>query len=158
MNINSFFEYQNNISNNISEKYQTYLNFTDNKENSNNPTSKLNEENQNEIKCPNCGKNYIKYIDKKNGNLYCSECYNKLNYKIDGIEIDKINKDETDKIYFLNSIENIIKYILLKCSDILTEEEINKNSNIIRKKINYPKIGDDPNDYGEFLFFYLQCK
>ena len=68
--------------------------------------------------------------------------------------ITNSNKDvenENDKENFLNSIENIIKYILVKCNDIMNEKEINKNNSKIRKEINYPKIGDNQNDYVNFL-------
>ena len=62
-----------------------------------------------------------------------------------------MDKDEKDKTCFLNSIENIVKFILLKCNDILNEKEIKKN-NKIREKIDYPKItGNKQDDYANFI-------
>ena len=139
---------QNNIYNDNSEKMQSYFEFADDNKDSNSSNLKKNVEIKN--KCSICGENNIKFVEEINNNFYCSDCYNKLKYKIDGKEIDKINKDTTNKIFFLNSIENIIKYILLKCSGILNEAEINKNCPI-KKKIDYPIIGDKQDDYIHFL-------
>ena len=93
-------------------------------------------------------KTFISFADKKeDSNIF-------INSKMDeeNVNDNKKDKDEEDnKKYFLNSIENIIKFILLKCNDILNEKEINKNSS---DEINYPKIRDNPNenDYEKFLF------
>ena len=138
-------EYKNN-SNDYTKKFSSYLDFADKYEKSIDTQSKMDLEK--EYICYNCGKNNANNIDQKNKKFYCNQCYNDLKYKINGQEIGKINKDETEKTYFLNSIENIIKYILLKCNDILNEKEINKNKNIIRE---YPKIGRDQDDYVNFL-------
>jgi len=104
LKINSYSTYQDNISNNYSKNFSSFLNFADNKNISNNINS------------------------------------NK------GVENEEENKNN-----FLNSIENIIKYILMKCNDILIEIETNKNDSVIRKKINYPKIRENQKDYVDFL-------
>ena len=138
----------NNIYDNNSQKMQSYLEFADDKKDSNSSNLKKNIERNN--KCSICGMNNIEFVEEINNNFYCSDCYNKFKYKIDGKEIDQINKDKANKIFFLNSIENIIKYILLKCNDLLNEEKINKKCTI-KKKIDYPIIGDKIEDYVHFL-------
>ena len=100
---------------------QSYLDFAENYEKSNNNNSKMSFENINV--CNRCKKNNIEFVDKISKNFYCKDCYNQIKHKIDGKEIDKMDKDEKDKTCFLNSIENIVKFILLKCNDILNEKE-----------------------------------
>ena len=141
-------DYENNKSNDYTQKFHSYDEFVNNYEKSNDTNSKIYLEKENV--CSNCGKNNIKIIDRKNKKFYCNDCYNELKHKIDGKEINQVDKDEIDKISFLNSIEIIIKYILLKCNDILNEKEINKNKKIIKE---YPKIADlkDQDNYVNFL-------
>lgn len=147
---NSLLSNQNNTSNKNTLKMVSYLDFANNYNKSNSNNSKIYLENKN-IYCNECGKNNVEIVGEVNNNLYCNTCYNKIKYKMNGKEIDKLKKNEIDKIYFLNSIESIIKYILLKCNNILNEGEKNQNNNIIRKEINYPIIGDNQDDYVNFL-------
>ena len=80
---------QNNIYNDNSEKMQSYFEFADDNKDSNSSNFKKNVERKN--KCSICGENNIKFVEEINNNFYYSDCYNKLKYKIDGKEIDKIN-------------------------------------------------------------------
>ena len=102
----------------------------------------------NNYKCSKCGKNNANMIYQKKNELFCKDCYNYLENKIEGKEIDDSNKDQADRAYFLNSMINLIKFIILKCNKIL---EIKKDKSKIKKKVEYSKIENIQNDYFNFL-------
>ena len=110
-------------------------------ENSNNANLKSN---LNNYKCSRCGRNNANYIDVKKNDLYCQDC-SYLEY-IDLKKIDENNKGQADKAYFLNSMINLIKYIILECNEI-----IRINNNRINNKIKFSKIENIQKDYLDFL-------
>ena len=97
---------------NIATTFDSILN--DIKKHINKENSKSNFSN---YKCSICGRNNANFIDEKKNNLYCKDCY----YFVDIIvkEIDETNKDQADKAYFLNSMINLIKFIILECNEII---------------------------------------
>ena len=113
-----------------------------NKENSNNNTNSKNDKNN--YKCSKCGKNNANMINQKKNYLYCKDCYNFLD---NGKEINEANKEQADKAYFLNSMINLIKFIIMKCNKIL---EIKKDKSKIKEKVEYYKI-ENQDDYFNFL-------
>ena len=112
-----------------------------NKENSNNTNLKND---INNYKCSRCGKNNANKINQKKNDLYCKDCYNFLE---NGKEINETNKEQADKAYFLNSMINLIKFIIMKCNNIL---KIKKDKSKIKEKVEYYKI-ENQNDYFNFL-------
>ena len=141
--INSLLPMENNISNDPTQKsygskFYEYANLND-------TNSKNNINNYN---CSHCGKNDVNYIDQKKKELYCKACYEKLYYKIDAKEIDEKNESQANRINFLNSMVNLIKFIILECNEII---RIKENFHGIKKKVKYFKIDNIQEDYFNFL-------
>ena len=175
-NINSFdlFNYSLNInvnresikstgdnSNNF-QRYNSYLKLCDN--------LNYNEVKNSEItfNCPICLNNEVICFCEHCNNLYCEKCLNDI--QNNGIEkkhnfiyIDIKCKNEKRKTLFLNSINSIIKSILLKSDYLFSNEKIimkepNSDNNYnkikcIKRVIDYPFIEENKNDLDSQLNF-----
>ena len=116
--------------------------------------------------CSICNINESTYICTHCNQLFCNECLeNNDNHKMVNIK-EMENKTEKKKSIFLNSIEKIIKTILLKCNDLLNYEKIyttnmdnnNKDipkNNFILRILKYPFI-NKINDFESQLNFLKQ--
>ena len=110
--------------------------------------------NLNNYKCCKCGNNNANIIYQNKKDLYCKKCYESLEHIIDGKEINEMNKDQADKAYFLNSMINLIKLIILECDEIIKIKK--DNNSIIKKKVEYYKM-ENVQDYFNFLVDINEC-
>lgn len=136
-----------------------YMNFC---ENFNDNISSTNTEC---YKCSICKNNESSYICKNCNQYFCEECSKGHNYHI-MINIKEIeNKAKKKKNIFLNSIEKVIKTILMMCNDLLNYEKINitnmgtnkdnQKNNYILREIKYPSL-NKINDFESQLDFLKQ--
>jgi len=151
-NINSFMD-STDVELNISNKfYNSFLDEEKEKEKIINSTI---------IMCPICNNNKeIKFLCQHCNQLFCEKCFDKIKDNDNNHKIELI-KDEADKKLFLNSIEFIIKKILVMTNYILSQEKIklmNNNNNLnltikyIIRKFKYPFINNF-NDFESNLVF-----
>ena len=110
---------ENYVSNDNTEKMLSYLDFVDNKENFDITKSKNNLENS--IKNSNDEKDNVNIIDDKKKDPHY------------------IKEKQKDRNYFLNLMINFIKYVLLKCDNIVKADG---DSKIIESKEKNPNYDD----------------
>ena len=147
-NISPCLPNENSISK--ADTHRSICNFYD-YENSNNTYLEDNSKNH---KCSKCWNNNAKFIYKKKNDLYCKDCYEDSEYKFDGKEIDENNETLADRADFLNSMINLIKFIILECDEIL---KIKKNKEKIKIKVDYSKIDNIQQGYFNFLVDINEC-
>lgn len=167
-NINSFIDFSNSIDldmsnsglrKNISEEYEKLKeDIKNSKEGKDNKDSK-NSKNENINKIILCSKCYINKATNYCDHCYqllCDNCYKTISkneiQEHNFISLENINsKILNKKIYFFNSIQYIIKSLLIKCNYLLNHENIEiidikeekKNDlkkNYFKRKIDYPYI------------------
>ena len=159
INNDESFEIQTNDNSFYSNINIEYMNFLD-KEKTDNKSTEF-------YTCSICNINESIYICDHCNQLFCMECLeNNNNHKVINIKEIK-NKTQKKKKIFLNSIEKIIKTILMKCNDLLNHEKIyytnldnnsNKDlqkNNFILRIIKYPFI-NKINDFESQLNFLKQ--
>ena len=168
---------------NISNNYMNIYNdndcedFENNDEINNNIKDEKDEEEEDVgIICPTCNKNKVVCFCEKCNQLFCKGCNEIISSNEEEkkrhnmIFLDDLKKQNLDKLdLFLNSLNHIIKYILINCNLILTKKRIkikniNDKNNSSIKKIKYIKrIYDYPyikkmNDNNSIIEFLKDCQ
>ena len=158
------FENQETYNNSFISYFNNELNFDEIDKNENKISSINNKSTESYI-CSFCNINESTYICNHCNQYFCKECLN-INDNHKMINIKEIeNKIEKKRIIFLNSIENVIKTILIKSNDLLNFEKIyttnmdnNKdiqNNNYILRVLKYPFI-EKINDFDSQINFLKQ--
>ena len=105
--------------------------------------------------CSLCKENRAYNFCKDCNKLFCKKCDSDLvkNKKWNKHNIVKINESnkykDNIKIFFINSLNNIIKSLIMKCNYLISKEKINKN---IRRKINFPYIKEENDNNSKIDF------
>lgn len=155
--------YDNSLYSNINYEY---INFCE-KEKTENIYSSINNISTEYYTCSICNNNESTYICNHCNQYFCKECFENIesydNHNM--INIKEIeNKAKKKKSIFLNSIEKIIKTILLKCNELLNYEKIStknmdsnkdQKDNYILRLLKYPFI-NKINDFESQLNFLKQ--
>ena len=107
------------------------------------------------LMCSFCKENIAYSFCKDCNKLFCKKCDSHLvkNKKWNKHNIVKINESnkykDNIKIFFINSLNYIIKSLIMKCNYLISKEKINKN---IRRKINFPYIKEENDNNSQIDF------
>lgn len=154
-------EYDNSLCSNINIEYMNFCEL----EKTENINSSVNNKSTEYYTCSICNNNESTYICNHCNQYFCYEC-SKNNYDNHNmINIKEIeNKTKIKKSIFLNSIEKIIKTILMKCNELLNFEKIyttnmdnnkDQKDDYILRVLKYPFI-NKINDFESQLNFLKQ--
>ena len=158
-NQNSIIKYEDErvdsyLKNNNSNSYIKFINKSENENN-----EEIEDTKELSKICLNCKKKDFKFFCKEINQLLCYECLEKIKkekgkeLKIEFIDNTK-DKIDPEKTLFFNSINQIIKDLLLKCNFLLKNEKIRisndssqstHSKNYIKRIINFPYIKDPTN-------------